>query len=160
MQAFHRQQSVALDFCSVPSASRPLEALAVVRCFGVVVLSAELYVNAMSPHPGNPSRSRIFSFVFRISRIYSNAVRFMLPSWLRTSFSVVSLRRSIVAGRAEPTEGPADSTVHLTIEDTTVGGVSVRILDCAGQVRITCRGWEVVVALRSSLIRTATALRT
>ena len=65
-------------------------------------------------------------------------------SWrsrLHASFCVVSLRRSIAAGRAEPTEGPADSTVHLTIQDTTVGGVSVRILDCAGQVMTTCRSW-------------------
>jgi len=63
-----------------------------------------------------------------------------LPISFRYATYVFSLRRSIAAGRAEPTEGPADSTVHLTIEDTTLGGVSVRILDCAGQVTTTCHG--------------------
>lgn len=37
--------------------------------------------------------------------------------------------------RACRTKGEAESTVHMDIEQLKIGDVSVRVFDCAGQVR-------------------------
>eukprot|EP00752_Nemacystus_decipiens_P006981 g6262.t1 len=82
-----------------------------------------------------PNFSAIRSYfvdLYREKRVISRSLKVVLVG--KEGTGKTSLRQSIAAGRAVPTAGPADSTVHMTIQDTTLGGVSVRILDCAGQV--------------------------
>lgn len=51
-----------------------------------------------------------------------------------------SLRQSLRNRQLTPTSGPAESTVHIDVEEMEmemdVDGVSLRVYDCAGQVSI------------------------
>jgi len=50
-----------------------------------------------------------------------------------------SLRQSIRTRRPTPTSGSKESTVHIDVEEIAmdVDGVSLRVYDCAGQVKVS-----------------------
>lgn len=62
---------------------------------------------------------------------------FVLSRLLRTHPCPSSLRQSMKANRAAPTgEGRQESTVFADVEPMMLEGASVRVYDCAGQVRV------------------------
>lgn len=62
-----------------------------------------------------------------------------------------SLRQSIREGRPKPTKGSGESTVHLDIEPVELDGLTVRIYDCAGQVRSLKFGWARILPEHASV---------
>ncbi|CAN0085093.1 unnamed protein product [Pylaiella littoralis] len=79
-----------------------------------------------------PAVRSYFVDLYQETRVVSRSLKVVLVG--KEDTGKTSLSQSIAAGRAAPTQWPMESTVHMAIQDTTLGEVSVRILDCAGQV--------------------------